>query len=358
MKKLSVVAAALLAAALFFGCSNSSDSPVFGPALPASVGTNPFANNSYKYEYDGTSTVGFKFVDAYKFGASTVENVSSSEYNALDNMHTAYTRTTTTIYSYSYNTETKRLYLLQTSESTTIRRDSTVNQWVLGSFTNDDTFVAAYKTYITLAENELSGDALEAAVKQARINYFSSYGYTSTTGEAKVEDEVIRRYNEQKSRKRNLIESYCYDVDSTTFKKQDDLYMPASVKTLGDIYGIYEGTFDVKVGGVTVYTVTYNKNKYARPSVEDSVLHAVGYQISSVVGNVIYVNEAAIKGVSDAIWSYTPVSATLVGEEKSKTSLGFVVTLKEEGNAIGDVTVEYATLANHNVAYATPYTKY
>ena len=126
MKKLSIVAASVLAAALFFGCSNSSDSPLLpssggsdssssSPSLPKSVGENPFVGKTFEKE---TFTSLTKKFDASTYVKRVMRSISD-ESDWCD----AYEEVTETVYDYSYNADTKRLYSLLRSDRTYVIRN-------------------------------------------------------------------------------------------------------------------------------------------------------------------------------------------------------------------------------------------
>ncbi|MCR5046861.1 MAG: hypothetical protein K6A42_09815 [Treponema sp.] len=362
MKKLSLLAAVVIAAALFFGCSNSSDSPVAaytGPALPANEGANPFAGNKYKYTITSVSSSGnYK---EYDFKDTTVTYTHVSNKAEVENQNSAYTQIVTVNYSYSYNATTKRLYLLQTNESISYRRGdvtySVANPNLL-VFYNDAQFVAGIKTcYAGMYDKITSDEGWNNFVKSFRKRVFEAYGYTDATGATEVSTEIIQRYNEQRLRNKALIKPYCYAVDSTSLKFQDDSYLPPSISNLGQIYGSYDLSFVVKKNNAIVYNVKYNNNKYQNPSVIGAD-NLSGYQILSVSGNNIITSEDASRTSASGIWSYTSKLATLTGIQSTKDAAHFDVNLSYNGSEIGTVTITYASESNYDIARANDvYTK-
>ena len=123
MKKLSILAMSVLAAALFFGCSNSSDSPLLpasggsgssssSSGLPKSKGENPFKGKTFM-QVPGVTM---------KFDASTYV-VKMEEEIPVSPKSDEGVKVTETVYDYSYNADTKRLYSLLRSDRTYVIRN-------------------------------------------------------------------------------------------------------------------------------------------------------------------------------------------------------------------------------------------
>ncbi len=359
MKKLSLLAAVVITAALFFGCEHGSDNPISpiivnnGPALPANVGVNPFAGNKYRYTItEGSSSGNYR---EYDFKDSTVTYAHVSNIAAVENQNSAYTQIATVNYSYSYNATTKRLYLLETNESISYKRGDVTypaaNQNLI-VFYNDAQFVAGIKTcYAGMYDKVTSDEGWNNVVKSFRTRFFAAYGYADQTGATEVSTEIIQRYNEQRLRNKALIKPYCYAVDSTSLKFQDDSYLPPSISNLGQIYGSYDLSFEVKKNGASVYTVQYNNNKYERPSVKRAD-NLSGYQILSVSGNNIVTSESASRTSESDIWSYTSSLKTFTGRQAAKDAAHFDVNLSNDGSEIGTVTITYASESNYDIASA------
>ena len=98
MKKILALASALLAAALFFGCSNSSDTIPYIPQVKTELTGKTFR----RVDSDGTTI--------YKFGSTTVE-VTVSESVPAGTYNTAYDHEQKGALSYSCNSKTKQLLL-------------------------------------------------------------------------------------------------------------------------------------------------------------------------------------------------------------------------------------------------------
>ena len=366
MKKLSILAASVLAAALFFGCSNSSDSPILpsggsgsssSSGLPKSVGTNPFKGkklyrDSKHYKEFGDST----YVE--KKTISCVEDVGVSA--ACDIV-------TELTYSYSYNTETKRIYsLLKGSKTTIVRNETSVNYPDLDDYTfNDDAgFLTAMAKVLKPLDNQLTTeDELKDKAKTYRYSAFRDYGYDDATSTRYVNDDEIKRYNEMRDRRaKALITAESYDDSNPgSIKFQSDTeYLPKNgVKTLADAYNNYSIACDFKSGDeIIVDACCYSSNIYKQADIIYSTTAYIvsGYVCSSISGNTVKISKNGALIDPSSLWFYGDVPAEAASFKGKAEDVGDtrVVTLsfKYMGQEmdVGQVIIKYATYENRGTS--------
>ena len=366
MKKLSILAASVLAAALFFGCSNSSDSPILpsggsrsssSSGLPKSVGTNPFKGkklyrNSNNYKEFGDST----YVEKTTLPCSENPNVSEA-----CNIVTELT------YSYSYNTETKRLYsLLKSSKTTIVRNETSVNYPDLDDYTfnDDDGFLTAMAKVLKPLDNLLTTEnALILEAEKYRYSTFRDYGYDDDTSSRGVTGDEIKRYNEMRERRaKALITAESYDDSNPgSIKFEDDTeYLPKNgVKTLADAYNNYSIACDFKSGdAIVVDACSYSSNIYKQADIIYSTTAGrnYGYVCSSISGNTVKISKTGSLLDPSSLWSYTDMPAGVAPFKGKAEDVGDtrVVTLstKYMGQEmdVGQVIIKYATYENRGTS--------
>ena len=363
MKKLSILAASVLAAALFFGCSNSSDSPILpsggsgsssSSGLPKSVGTNPFKGkklyrDSKHYKEFGDST----YVE--KKTISCVEDVGVSD--ACDIV-------TELTYSYSYNTKTKRIYSLLTGSKTTIvRNETSVNYPDLDDYTfnDDDGFLTAMAKVLKPLDNQLTTeDALKNKAKTYRYSAFRDYGYDDDTSSRIVTDDEIKRYNEMRDRRaKALITAESYDDSNPgSIKFQSDTeYLPKNgVKTLADAYNNYSIACDFKSGDeIIVDACCYSSNIYKQADIIYSTTAGrnSGYVCSSISGNTVKISKNGVYLDVSSLWSYTDMPAAFKGKAEDVGDTRVVtLSVKYMGQEmdVGQVIIKYATYENRGAS--------
>lgn len=198
MKKIIFIIAAVLLAAVFAGCSDSSgnDSAVLAAlvsksasanyGLPQSVGVNEFAGKTFKmlFEKNGTDT----------FSDNIIKTVLSYEMDG-DSKSSPYTRIFAGESAYSYNSVTKRIYRKNLTKTRMyINRNGykePVEVVCEGPYSNDEEFVDVTRKYFSILYDLADENYIETCVKNGRVYEFKSYGYTDQTGETPVSAEII-----------------------------------------------------------------------------------------------------------------------------------------------------------------------
>lgn len=185
MKKIIFIIAAVLLAAVFAGCSDSSgnDSAVLAAlslksdsnnyGLPPSVGVNEFAGKTFKrlFEENGIDV----------FSDNTVKFVLSYKRDG-DSKSSPYTLIFAGESAYSYNSVTKRIYKKDVTKTRMyINRTGykePVEMVCEGPYSNDEEFVDAMRKYFSILYDLADENYIEACVKDDRVSTFKSYGYT------------------------------------------------------------------------------------------------------------------------------------------------------------------------------------
>ncbi len=365
MKKLSIVAASVLAAALFFGCSNSSDSPLLpasggsgssssSSGLPKSKGENPFKGKTFM-QVPGVTM---------KFDASTYV-VKMEEEIPVSPKSDEGVKVTETVYDYSYNTETKRLYSLLKSEKVYVARDGQEDVYIKAldefDFSDDDGFLTAEANRLKPKNNKADLDELKDAAKLARSNLFALYGYTGDPTTTAVPNEVIARYKEMKVRRnKKLVSAQSYDLGSNILKLKGDYdYFPDSVKSLGDLYNNYSGSARYEDGNF-VGVCQYSRNIYQTPDIE--IGDGMVVVNDSISGNTIKTAKRGGYNISTNMFVYENFSTTLKGTaNKVGDTLRVALKIKSLNNGswqpTGTVVIPYATAANADVTNGVEWTE-
>lgn len=352
MKKLSIAAAALLAAALFFGCSNSSSSPALPvpggssseAALPKFVGLNPLSGKTYEITGKVRS-----------FDVSTYTEYYTIEIPAVSGESDAGEDIVETVYAYSCNNETCRLYSLMKERKEYVSRGTgktPVPDIEDASFDTDEEFVSAMAKKIKPVYNLLGEEELKVEARKRRYRTFGAYGYTNNSSDEPVSETVIKRYNEMKKRRcRRLVSAQSYDAGDGFAKfNADDEYFPSSVKSLGAVYNNYSSRCEVYVGDESVpKAFGYSGNIYFQPDCE-TVLGSSGFVCSSVSGNTVKFLKSGDYSAASRMYIY--------GENDSKTFKGttnrsdgsLAVHLKESESdgVFCSVIIKYASAYNNN----------
>ena len=365
MKKLSIVAASVLAAALFFGCSNSSDSPLLpasggsgsssssSSGLPKSKGENPFNGKTFMQ----VPGVTMKF-DASTYVVKMEEEIPGSSESEEG------VKVTESVYDYSYNTETKRLYSLLKSEKVYVARDGQEDVYIKAldefDFSDDDGFLTAEANRLKPEYNLVDLDALKGPAKLAR-NLFAPYGYDGTPTTTAVPNEVIARYKEMKVRRnKKLVSAQSYDLGSNILKLKGDYdYFPDSVKSLGDLYNNYSSAARYEDGNF-VGVCQYSRNIYQTPDIE--IGDGMVVVNDSISGNTIKTAKMGGYNSSAHVFVYGNFSTTLKGTAKKEgDTLRVALKIKSLNNGswqpTGTVVIPYATAANADVTNGVEWTE-
>ena len=347
MKKTSLFAAALLAAALFVGCSDGSDSAVgyYSAALPASVGTNDFAGKTFVQTIQNFGTY------KYKFDATSI-TYEGETINTETTLSSAYTKKEVRTYSYSYNSTTRALYMLSSGISTNylVRGGVTTILPKIGYFATDAQFIAAWKICNKPIYDKASDEQLTEQAKKARVSYFNAYGYTVMTGASEVSNEIIAKYNaDQAVLKKNLVDIYDYQMTNTGAKWLLGSRVPAGIG-LNDIYGTYNLPLQIKNGDTISYYLSYSNSS---PAIQAAPNKMSGFKVSAITPTAVLITDSATKNSTTYEWSYTssPVTRNYT-TSKTDTTGTFVI------DNLGTITVTYATANNiPDISYAPEYTK-
>ena len=344
-KTLSMVFAAALAAAIFFGCSNSSSdntalllamassgSAPDRTGLPENVGDNVLAGKTFK-RTDASMTY------KWAFGSDTV--TYSSIYTTVQGVPA-----TTTTYAYSYNATTKQLFLKVASNN------SQDILSVIGHFTTDAEFISAFKNFYKQL-GSYTDEQLESMAKNYRSAFYA-YGYNGTPASDPVPDRIIAKCNaglaETKTRNK-LVEIKAFDLSGSTFKLLSDSRIPAG-KGLNEIYGVYGVTLTLTQNSTTTYYLSYS----SMPSVTPDIVNAAGnagFRVSSISANAINTSAAASGSGSHIDWTFTPAAGS-INYNTNKTTTSGVFTIP----GLGETTVTYATADNvPNMTSAEPWTQ-
>lgn len=351
MKKILVLASALLAAALFFGCSNSSDTIPYIPQVKTELTGKTFRMD------DSTGTT------IYKFGSTTVtvtvsESVGASTYN------TAYELEIKAVLPYSCNSKTKQLLLCaneyQGGSQSIVRGGKSIllQMNVLTTFKDDDDFTKlATKYYETICDKkDADGYAGHIAdlVKQDRYERFKDCGYTDPTGATEVTSDVLKLYNDEIASYSSLFKKlsksysiYFYEFDGTQLKMEVDEDRVPAGKSLPQLFGSYflDGGFTLRVKdseGNVMYFIDTCADFYDDPEFQNKD-RTVGYKVESITSKAIKISSKATRSSMYDPWGdFTPYSKTWE-YTSTITDSGATFDIPELG---GTITVVFATADN------------
>lgn len=361
MKKiLSFLAAALLAVA-FMGCSNDSDNnnsalllslssggSSLSSALPASVGTNELAGKKFKF----SDSMMMNSTTTYEFSGTTykdsmVTEAVSGTYNTAGKVLTEAT------YSYSYDSSAKRIYAkLLGCGSSFIIRDGKTTLIPNASFSTDAQFVDSlkqqYKILCDKADDAYINSYAASSAKQYRYFYFSTFGYTDTTGETLVSDEIIARFNRAQELSRNSVSCIAYSLSSTGLKLVSDSDHYSKETKLSDFCSSFASdSLNLVANGSTAFTFSY-KMQYAWPerycalTASDGLF---GYYVTSASESALSVSKVGARASSSSDYTFMEQAST-ISLSKSETFSYAVYTASLNGAVIGTITIPYATVFN------------
>lgn len=359
MKKIIFIIAAVLLAAVFAGCSDSSgnDSAVLAAlslksdsnnyGLPPSVGVNEFAGKTFKRLFEENHIEVFsdntvKFVLSYKMDG--------------DSESSPYTRIFAGESAYSYNSVTKRIYMKNITKTRMyINRTGykePVEMVCDGPYSDDEEFVDAMRKYFSILYDLADENYIEACVKDDRVSTFKSYGYTDQTGETPVSAEIIELYNKEKAESDAMdlarIGCYAYRFSGTSLtEKWDDEFYPKGTK-LSDFCSSFSGSYlTVSNNGVDTYDFNYNRQfqyGFAALLPEDESYN-LGFYVSSISDSKIYVSKIRVKPDSESSYVYTETNDE-ISLEKSETESAVMYELTYKDTCLGTITIPYATASN------------
>ena len=358
MKKIIFIAAAVLFAAVFAGCSDSSgnDSAVLAAlslksdsnnyGLPPSVGVNEFAGKTFKrlFEENGIDVFSdntIKFVLSYKRDGDS----ESSPYTLIFAGESAY----------SYNSVTKRIYMKNITKTRMyINRTGYKEPVELvcdGPYSNDEEFVDAMRKYFSILYDLADENYIETCVKNGRVYEFESYGFTDLTGETPVSAEIIELYNKKKAESDAMdlarIGCYAYRFSGTSLTEQwDDEFYPKGTKLSDFCSSFCRSYLTVSNHGVDTYDFNYGRqfwhNSVAALAPEDESYN-LGFYVSSISDSKIYVSKIGVDSESGYIYTETNDEISL---EKSETEYAAMYKLTYKDTCLGTITIPYATASN------------
>lgn len=370
MKKILAFLAAALLAAAFMGCSNDSDNnnsalllslssggSSLSSALPASVGTNELAGKKFKfsssmlnytttYEFSGTT---------YKYSTTLSEAVSST-YN------TAYKSLMEGTYSYSYDSSAKRIYSKLLGRGMLIIRDGKTTLVPDSSFSTDAQFVDSVKQQFKIlydkADDAYINSCAASSAKQWRYPTFYTFGYTDSTGETPVSDEIIARYNRSQELSRNSVSCSAYSLSSTGLKLVSDSGHYSKDTKLSDFFSSFASdSLNLVANGSTAFTFSY-RMQYAWPERYCALTASnglSGYYVTSASESALSVSKVGARASSSSDYTFVEQAST-ISLSKSETSSYAVYTASLNGAVIGTITIPYATADNIPSFGTTEYT--
>ena len=203
--------------------------------LPPSVGTNELAGKTFKFVLSPTGTT-------YKFETDTFTLTMPFNCLAMPNCNTAYDMVITNTQSYTYDSNSKVLYCIKQKEEASFFRNGVKLDMPKADFSTDAEFIAYQKEYFKIQNDLASDDYIETLAKQTRVNRFAQYGYTDTTGETPVSNEIIAKYNEAQKQRKHFISATSYSVSDTGLKLGMDSRCPAG-KDFNELFNYYSSNY-------------------------------------------------------------------------------------------------------------------
>lgn len=309
-----------------------------GGQLPASVGTNELAGKTFastKYEADTYTTTVIKH-DATANNTAYVEEW---------------------IFSYTYNSNLKVIYYKDNAVAYV--RNGVRTILPEEDFSTDAEFIACQKNYFKLQYDLASDDYIETLAKQTRVNRFAQYGYTDTSCETLVSNEIIAKYNEWlklKKKSSELISTQSYSVSDTGVKFASSARYPAG-KDFNELFPYYRAPWQIKdSSGNTAYSLHCSFSTAAASmfnscfSKDGSLQYhqimaksdgLLAYKVSSVDANAIHTSATGTRANTSSDFTFTNESKTFN-----------YTTTKSENGAVVDIE----GLGKINIVYATPAT--
>lgn len=323
-----------------------------GAQLPPSVGTNELAGKTFNNVIIGDLQ---KF-ETSAFTSTVKTSCPSTAYN------TAYILEITNIKSYTYDSNSKVIYTKhqnQKRESAIIRNGVRTALPLSTTISTDAEFIVERKQYFTIIYDLATNDYIETMAKQSR-SYFSEFGYTDSTCETPVPNEIIEKFNETQDYLK-LISPMSYSINDTgvKFNIQDcrlpkgkdfnELYnnyivgLFLAIKDNSDntAYGFYQFNGHITVSQSTVQAFTLplaSMFRYSNIMKSDGLLV---YKISSVDANAIHTCATGTRANTSSDFTFTNESKTF----------NYTMTKSENG-----AVVDIEGLGKINIVYATPAT--
>ena len=336
--------------------------------LPPSVGTNELAGKTF------TST---KYSTGYsiKFESNTF-TFTMTVSNSASTYNTAFDMVLTQSYSYTYDSNSKVFYCIEQKGESTIVRNGEKIKSPKADITTDAEFITCQEKGLKILYDLASDDYIEAQAKKSRYIIFATFGYTDTTGETPVSNEIIARYNE--AQKQKYISTMSYSVSDTRLKLvggnrfpfgndfselfnhnyntvstiiNNELFFAIKDNADNTVYGLYQfnNVISVQVqavpsGGSAPSTPPAFTLPTAALFPYNHILKSDGlliYKVSYVDANAIHTSATGTRTNTTSDFSFTNESKTFK-----------YTTTKSENGAVVDIE----GLGKINIVYATPAT--
>lgn len=333
--------------------------------LPPSVGTNELAGKTFK-------STGYSI----KFETDTLTSTMTSS-NTGTTYNTAYDMVLTETYSYTYDSNLKVFYCIEQKSESTFVRNGVKLDMPKADFSTDAEFIAYQKNIFKLQYDLVSDEYIEAETKKFRYLTFAKYGYTDSSGETPVSNDIIARYNE--AQKQKYISTMSYSVSDTRLKlvggnrfpfgkdfselfnhnynnlvplmNPGELFFAIKDGSDNTVYGLYQfvnvilgQAQAVPSGGSAPSTPPAFTLPTAASFPYNHILKSDGllaYKISSVDANAIHTSATGTRTNTTSDFSFTNESKTFK-----------YTTTKSENGAVVDIE----GLGKINIVYATPAT--
>lgn len=342
MKKIVFLAAIILAAALFFGCSNSSDnllpfilsgeSSKNGESkLPMSVGTNELNGKSF----NSASGDKLTFTENERI-KSKETNVGASQYNNAYKLIEKYT------YSYTYNSTTRQVFCIQKKAQRSVIRGETETVIPEPKFSTDAEFIEGFKKALKIEFDKSSEDDLTARAKGKRYSTFSQFGYKDVTCEKAVPDETIAEYNKYNAASQTLVNIHAYEFKNNNkfYFMEYDFRFPKGL-TLSQIYNDYYALFESNNRGNGNWSLF---NTFGSSPEITEAPGTAGYRISSITSSAINTcQDAALNGNPALKWTYTQKEREFKYKVEDHSQSNYVSYIVDE---LGTFEITYAAANN------------
>lgn len=305
--------------------------------LPPSVGTNELAGKTFT---SGDIV--------YKYETNSYITTLTSNYAASAN-YTTYSMESKATVSYTYDSNSKVIYnITQNSEQYFVRNGEKI-KLPEADFTTDAEFITCQKKGSKIQYDLASDDYIEAQAKQMRRVYFVEYGYTDTSCETPISNEIIAIYNEanRKFTPNKLIQTHSYNVSDTGLKFDSSITRYPAGKDFDELYNYYiapsisvDGMFGLHGWQIkdSSDNTAYTLYRYSHIMKSDNLLI---YKVSSVDANAIHTSATGTRTNTTSDFSFTNESKTFK-----------YTTTKSENGAVVDIE----GLGKINIVYATPAT--
>lgn len=355
MKKMLSVIAAVVLAVGFIGCSDDSEDNSAlmlalvsdsgsSASLPASVGTNELVGKKF-----------YLSENSWEFNDSTYKLSNTLECDA-GTYNSACKCVTETTCSYSYNATTKRIYSKTIGSTVYIVRDDKKTVIPELSFSTDAQYVEVIKKQEKIIYDKADESYLDSLVKVARFYAFTTYGYTDSTGETAVSNEIIARYNRARALSDKSVSCEAYSLSSTGLKLvTDNTYYPKGTKLSDFLLSFASNSLNV-VNNSSIFSTFNYRMQYVWPERYCALTYSnnlLGCFVSSVSETAINASKLGHRTSSDSDYEFNNTGSSLK-LEKTETESQAVYKVygigpdSEDGSEslLGTITIPYATSSN------------